>query len=545
MSFARAVRTVAGLTMVSRVLGFARDVLTADMLGSSGMSDAYFVAFKLPNFLRRLFAEGAFSVTFVPLFAKTAQAEGRAAAARFAEDAQAMLLAALIPLTVVLLLFMPLVMDVLAPGFERGSPRYALAVELCRITFPYLTLVSITALQGGVLNALDRYGPFATAPILFNLAMIGGLLLTPLFPTAAHALSWGEFAAGIIQVAWMMGSCKRAGIWLRLRWPRLTPDIKKLFTLMGPAAIGAGAVQINIFIDTMIGSLLPKGSISNLYYAERLYQLPLGVIGVAVGTALLPALARHVRADDRPGAKKLESRAIEASLLLSLPAAIALMVAGAPIMTALFARGAFTAQNAMESAGALAGYSAGIPAYVLAKTLSTGYYAREDTKTPLKFSLITVALNTVLALSFVLIFHFGVVGIAAATGITAWINVGMLAWGLRTRGLLGFDTRLRYALPRIIGATVLMAAVLYAIELPLAGWWSADLLRRGFGLALLVGGGLAVYGGVIVLSGAAKLSDVTGMLKRERRPTAPSGGLTEGGTAADNAIPPETLSSSL
>jgi putative peptidoglycan lipid II flippase len=538
MSFARAVRTVAGLTMVSRVLGFIRDLLTADMLGAGPMADAFFVAFKLPNFFRRLFAEGAFSVTFVPLFAKTAQADGQAAAARFAEESQAILLAILIPLTIALLLFMPAVMLVLAPGFEAGSDRYDLAVKLCRITFPYLTLISITALQGGVLNAMDRYGPFATAPILFNLCLIGGLLLTPLFPNAAYALSWGEFAAGVVQVIWMMGSCRRAGIWLKLRWPKLTPDVKRLLALTGPAAIGAGAVQINVFIDTMIGSLLPKGSISHLSYAERLYQLPLGVIGVAVGTALLPSLARHVRADDRPGAKRLEARAIEASLLLSLPAAVALIVAGGPIMTALFARGAFSPLDAALTAGALAGYSAGIPAYVLAKTLSAAYYAREDTKTPLKFSLITVALNTIFALSFVLIFHLGIVGISAATGITAWINVGLLAWGLRTRGLLGFDERLRHVLPRILGATVLMAAVLYAIELPLGGWWAADLARRGAGLVLLVGGGLAVYGGVIVLSGAAKLSDITGLLKRERAST-----LTKGEGKTDNPVPPETLSS--
>lgn len=540
MSFARAVRTVAGLTMVSRVLGFIRDLLTADILGAGPMADAFFVAFKLPNFLRRLFAEGAFSVTFVPLFAKRAHADGVASAAKFAEEAQAMLLAVLIPLTIALLLFMPLVMDVLAPGFVRGSGQYNLAVELCRITFPYLTLISITALQGGVLNALDRYGPFATAPILFNLALIGGLLLTPFFPSAAHALSWGEFAAGVVQVVWMMGSCRRAGIWLKLRVPRLTPEVKRLFVLMVPAAIGAGAVQINIFIDTMIGSLLPAGSISHLYYAERLYQLPLGVIGVAVGTALLPALARHVRADDRPGAKRLEARAIEASLLLSLPAAIALMVAGVPIMTALFARGAFSVESAVQTGGALAAYSAGIPAYVLAKTFSTAYYAREDTKTPLKFSLITVALNTILALTFVLVFHFGIVGISAATGITAWINVAMLAWGLKRRGLLGFDPRLMHVLPRIAGATIAMAVALAAIQYPLAGWWSADLLRRGAGIALLVGGGLAVYGAVIVLTGAAKLSEVTAMLKRERKVA-----LTEGGGKADkpNPIPPETLSS--
>ncbi|HEX4504565.1 MAG TPA: murein biosynthesis integral membrane protein MurJ [Alphaproteobacteria bacterium] len=539
MSFARAVRTVAGLTMVSRVLGFIRDVLTADLLGAGPMADAFFVAFKLPNFFRRLFAEGAFSVTFVPLFAKTAAAEGQPAAARFAEEAQAALLAILIPLTIALLLFMPAVMLVLAPGFETGSERYDLAVKLCRITFPYLTLVSITALQGGVLNALDRYGPFATAPILFNLCLIGGLLLTPLFPNAAYALSWGEFAAGVVQVIWMMGSCRRAGILLKPRWPKLTPQIKRLFTLMGPAAVGAGAVQINVFIDTMIGSLLPAGSISDLYYAERLYQLPLGVIGVAVGTALLPSLARHVRAGEKEGAKRLEARAIEASLLLSLPAAIALMVAGAPIMTALFARGHFTPEDALETAGALAGYSAGIPAYVLAKTLSTGYYAREDTKTPLKYSLITVALNTVFALSFVLIFHLGIVGISAATGITAWLNVGMLAMGLRNRGLLGFDRRLAHVLPRIVLATVMMAAALYAIQMPLHGWWSADIGRRGIGLALLVGGGLAVYGAIIVLSGAAKISDVTGLLKRER-----SSALTDDKGRTDNPIPPETLSSS-
>jgi len=536
MSFARAVTTVAGLTMVSRVLGFIRDLLTAAILGAGPMADAFFVAFKLPNLFRRLFAEGAFSVTFVPLFAKTAHADGQEAAAKFAEEAQAMLLTILVPLTIALLLFMPAVMQVLAPGFETGTPRYALAVELCRITFPYLTLISITALQGGVLNALDRYGPFATAPILFNLSLIAGLLATPLFPSAAHALSWGEFTAGIVQVVWMMGSCRRAGILLKLRWPRMTPQVKRLFILMGPAAIGAGAVQINIFIDTMIGSLLPSGSISHLYYAERLYQLPLGVIGVAVGTALLPSLARHVRDGDRPGAKRLEARAIEASLLLSLPAAIALMTAGRPIMIALFARGAFSVDSAIQTAGALAAYSAGIPAYVLAKTLSTAYFAREDTTTPLKFSLATVALNTIFALSFVLILHWGIVGISAATGITAWMNVGMLAWGLRKRGLLGFDDRLKRVLPRILLATGAMAAALYLIQLPLGGWWAADLGHRGAGMMLLVGGGLAVYFGMILASRASSFAEIAGLLRRERKR-----GLTAPSAERDNAFPSQAL----
>jgi putative peptidoglycan lipid II flippase len=305
---------------------------------------------------------------------------------------------------------------------------------------------------------------------------------------------------------------------------------------MGPAAIGAGAVQINIFIDTMIGSLLPAGSISHLYYAERLYQLPLGVIGVAIGTALLPSLARHVKADDREGAKQLESRAIEASLLLSLPAAVALMVAGQSIMIALFVRGAFTTAHAIQTAGALAAYSAGIPAYVLAKTLSTAYFAREDTKTPLKFSLITVALNTVLALSFVLILHFGIVGIAAATGVTAWLNVGMLAWGLKRQSLLGLDARLKRVLPRILFATLLMATALFLIQLPFAGWWSADLLRRGVSLTILVGGGLAVYGAAIMASGVATPKDIAALFRRDR-----SRGLTAGGGKGDKPAVPDLL----
>ena len=233
-----------------------------------------------------------------------------------------------------------------------------------------------------------------------------------------------------------------------------------------------------------------------------------------------------------PGAKQLESRAIEASLLLSLPAAIALMVSGRPIEIALFARGAFSVENAVHTAGALAAYSAGIPAYVLAKTLSTAYFAREDTKTPLKFSLITVALNTAFALFFVLVLHWGIVGISAATGITAWMNVGMLAWGLRSRGLLGFDARLRRVLPRILLATAAMAAALFAIQRPLDGWWAADLGHRGAGMALLVGGGLAVYFGAILATGASSVGEIAGLVRRERR-----SGLTAPPNEADKALP--------
>ena len=541
MSFARAVRTVAGLTMVSRVLGFVREMLVAGLLGATPIADAFFMALTLPNVFRRLFAEGAFSAAFVPLFSKTMQSEGKPAAARFAEEAQAIMLLILVPLTAVLWLLMPYVMLILAPGFARGTDRYDLAVTFCRITFPYLVFISITTLQGGVLNALDRYGPFAFAYTLFNICLIGGLLLTPFFPTAGHAAAWGEFVSGIIQVLWMMGSCRQAGIFLKLRWPKVTPAIKRLFALMAPTAVGAGASQINIYIDGVIASLLPAGAIAHLNYAARLYQLPLGVIGVAVGTALLPALARHVASNDRDGAKRLESRAFEAAMLLALPAAVALFVARQPFMIGLFVypHGAFHIADAIASGGALAAYAAGIPAYVLAKVLSTAYFAREDTRTPLKFSLIAIALNTALVLGLVLVFHMGIIGIAAATGVTAWLNVGLLALGLHRRGLLGFDARLRHVLPRILLANVAMAVALWAIQMPLESWWSeSGLIRRIVSLSALIGGGLAVYGGVIVLSGAAKLSDVTGLLKRER-----GSALTKGEAKTDNPLPPETFSS--
>jgi len=520
MNFGRAVTTVAGLTMVSRVLGFIREMLVAGMLGATPIADAFFVALTLPNVFRRLFAEGAFSVTFVPLFAKQAHADGREAAARFAEDAQAMLLTILIPLTIALWLAMPEVVRLLAPGFDPGTQRYDLTVTFCRITFPYLIFISVTTLQGGVLNALDRYGPFAFAYTLFNVCLIGGLLLTPLFPTAGHAAAWGEFAAGIIQVIWMMNSCRRAGILLKLRRPRLTPAIKRLFALMGPAAVGAGAVQINIYIDGIVASLLPVGSISNLNYAARLYQLPLGVIGIAVGTAMLPALARHVKSGDRPAAKALESRAIEAALLLSLPAAVALFVSRSQFMAGLFVypHGAFKLANALASAGALAAYSAGIPAYVLAKVLSTAYFAREDTSTPLKFSLIAIALNTTLVLTLVLAFHMGITGIAAATGVTAWLNVALLGFGLHRRGLLGFDARLKRTLPRILLANALMALALFLIQTPLAGWWSDEgIVRRILALFALVVGGLGVYAVAVLATGVAGPSDLKSMFRREPR----------------------------
>ncbi len=525
--------------MVSRVLGFIREMLVAGLLGATPAADAFLISLALPNVFRRLFAEGAFSAVFVPLFSKKLHSEGKEAAANFAEEAQAILLAVLIPLTIVIWIAMPWVVTLLASGFEHGSQRFELTVTFSRITFPYLIFISVTTLQGGVLNALDRYGPFAFAYTLFNICLIGGLLLTPLFPSAGHAAAWGEFAAGIVQVVWMIGSCYRAGIFLKLKLPRFSPEIKRLFILMGPAAIGAGAVQINIYVDGLVASWLTVGSIAHLNYAARLYQLPLGVIGIAIGTALLPALARFVKQDDHAGAKQLEARAIEAALLLSLPAAVALIVAARSFMEGLFVytHGAFRVDDAIASAGALGAYSAGIPAYVLAKVLSTAYFAREDTRTPLKFSLIAITLNTSLVLILVFAFDFGVIGIAAATGVTAWLNVLLLGLGLRRRDLLGFDARLRRVLPRILLASVLMGIALAGISSQLDGWlWQSGLLRRIAALSFLVIGGLAVYGAAIMASGVATPKDIAALFRRDR-----SRGLTAGGGKADKPAVPDLL----
>jgi putative peptidoglycan lipid II flippase len=512
VSLTKSVATLGGLTLISRVLGFIRDLLAADMLGAGPIAEAALVAFRLPNLFRRLFAEGAFSVAFVPLFSKKLEAGGIDEAAIFAEEAQVIMLSILFPLTILAVIFMPEIMPLLAWGFKPGTERFDLAVTLSRITFPYLILISVSALQGGVLNALDKYWAFATAPILFNLCLILGFAFTRFMPTAGHALAWGEALAGVAQLLWMMRACRKAGLHLRLRRPRLSQMVKRLFIVMGPAAVGAGAAQINILIDQQIASILPTGAIPYLYYADRLNQLPLGVIGVAIGTALLPSLSRHAKAGELLKLRETKAQAVEISLLLALPAAVALMVAARPIMEALFVRGKFSAEDAGFAAQALAAYSVGIPAYVLAKVLSAGFFAQEDTRTPVNFALITVAANTVLALS--LIHTLSFVGIALATGLTAWLNVFLLARRLNKHNLLHFEARLKFALPRLLGAALLMAAALAGIDYGFSGWWLGSIPERAIALAALVTGGLVVYGGVALATGVLKPSDLRALRRR-------------------------------
>ena len=316
----RSFATVSSYTMLSRLLGFVRDVMIAAILGAGPLADAFFVAFKLPNFLRRLFAEGAFNAGFVPLFAGTLEADGKVAARAFAEQAQAILLAILVPLVIVAIAAMPWVIAVMAPGFEYGGERYLRAVELSRITFVYILFISLVALQGGVLNSLGKFAAAAAAPMVLNLCLIGALLVSMLWQASpAIALAWGVAAAGLMQYLWLRVSVGREAMALGFRRPRWTPEIRRLFGLVLPGVLGAGVAQINLLADVFFASLLPAGAVSYLYYADRLNQLPLGVIGIAVGTALLPLLARQIRAGEAEAALTSQNRALELALLLTLP----------------------------------------------------------------------------------------------------------------------------------------------------------------------------------------------------------------------------------
>ncbi len=493
--------------MASRVLGFVRDILIARFLGTGPVADAFFVAFKFPNFFRRLFAEGAFNAAFVPQFARTLQADGHQAAKLFAEQTLAMLLAVLVPLTLLAQFAMPSLMVVIAPGFLDTPATFDLAVELTRITFPYLMFMALLALYAGILNSLNLFASAAAAPIVLNLVLISALLfLRTVTPTVGHALAWGVAAAGVAQLIVVAIAGARHGMDLRLPWPRLTPQVARTMRLMIPGAIGAGVVQINLVIDTILASTLPTGSISYLYFADRVSQLPLGVIGVAIGIALLPLLSRQIRAGDAAAATASQNRAIELALLLTVPAGLALMVISAPVVAVLFQRGAFSAPAAAATASALTAFAAGLPAYVLIKTLTPGYFAREDTATPVKIAAVAVVLNVVLAVTLMQVFAH--VGIAAATATSSWVNTALLGTVLHRRGHLRFDPRLRRRAPRIVAAAVVMAAVLWLAMSVARPVLAAPGLPAIAALAGLIALGGAVYAAAVAAFGAASVSDL-------------------------------------
>src|SRR5438034_11532972 len=464
MALLRSVATVGSYTLVSRVFGFIRDILTAAILGAGPIADAFFVAQRLPNLFRSLFAEGAFNAAFVPLASGTLAEGGKPAVRAFAEEAFAVLFAVLLVFVLLGEIFMPWLMAVIAPGFGAEPGKFDLVVTLTRITFPYLLFISLTALQGGLLNAVDRFAAPAATPILLNLFLIAALRPMAHFGWQdGQALAWALSAAGVAQFFWLMVSCTRAGVGLRLRWPRLTPRIKDTLRIMGPGVLGAGVTQLNLVISTALASLLPGGSVSYLYYADRLNQLPLGVVGIAVGTAILPSLSRRIRLGDLADAVTVQNRGIEVAVLLTLPAAIALAVLATPILSVLFQRGAFGPADTAATAAALAAYAAGLPAFVLIRVLAPAFFARHDTATPVKVAVIAMAIN--LALTLILMQFLAHIGIALATTAAGWLNALMLLAVLIRRRHFAFDRRARRNLPRVGAAALGMGVILAGLRM--------------------------------------------------------------------------------
>lgn len=516
MTLFLSIATVGGWTMVSRVLGFARDVLIANVIGAGLIADAFFVAFKFPNFFRRLFAEGAFNAAFVPLFAGRLTTDGREAAVKFAAEAAAVLGTVMLVFSAAVMLTMPWLMLAIAPGFVDQPDKFDLTVDLTRLTFPYLMFMSLVALMGGVLNSLQRFAATAATPIVLNIVLIAVLLGVRFgfLPDPGHAMAWGVAVAGLAQLLCIAYACRRAGIMFVPSRPRLTPGVKRLMVLMAPALLGAGVVQVNVVIDVILASTLREGSVSFLYYADRVNQLPLGVVGVAVGITLLPLLTRQLRSGDADAALNSQNRAIEFALTLTLPAAVALIVIPGPIVTVLFQRGAFDTAVAGATAGALAAFAAGLPAYVLIKTLTPGFFAREDTKTPVKVAVIAMISNVVLAL--VLMQVLAHVGIALATALSSWFNAIALALLLVRRGHIAFDIRLRRCVPRLILASAVMGVALWWGAGTLAEPLSGDEVHRIAALSVLVAAGGGLFALISFVTGAVKLHDLRSAMSRHR-----------------------------
>lgn len=517
MNLAKTLGSVGGLTLVSRVLALVRDSLQATFVGAGFASDAFLVAFRLPNMFRALFAEGAFSAAFIPMFNKrVAEGGGPSAGYLFAERALSVLFPILVIFTVVMLIAAWPVTWALSGGFNDPTPeQFAFAVTLSRITIPYLALISLVSLLGGILNSLNRFWVNAAAPILLNVAMIAGLLFfhgaDPYETARVQAIS--VTAGGVLQLAWLVFACRGAGVRLRLRMPKVDDDVRHLMKLMLPAALGAGATQINLLVSTALaGSMLEAGSISYIYYADRLNQLPLGLIGIGLGTILLPTLSRLLASGKQDEAMETQNRGIELALFLTLPAMAALMISAEPIIRGLFQHGAFTAEDTVKCAWALAAFSIGLPAYVLVKVLTPGYYAREDTKTPVRYATISIGVNLVGNL--ILIPWIGHVGPPLATALAALVNVALLYATLRKRGHFAADSRLVRRLPRLALAALLMGAALFGLDRLLDPYLTGTFLIRSLALGVLVAGGTAIYGIACFVTRAFTIGDLKSLMRK-------------------------------
>lgn len=521
MSLLKSTGTIGGLTLVSRIAGFARDMIMARILGAGMAADAFFLAFQLPNIFRRLFAEGAFSAAYVPMFSKRLHGPGgREAAESFSSDVLSVFLPVLLAFTALFLIAMPGVIWLMADDYQEVPGKFELTVALARITFPYIILISLATLLTGILNSLSRFAPGASFPVLLNLCLIAALLIGGELRGAggndtvvAYALAFGVAAGGVLQLAWMVLWTMRAGIRLRIHRPRLSPEVKELGIIILPAIFGAGVYQVNQLVQLYFVTELPGGSLAYLNYADRLNQLPLGVIGIALGTAILPALSRHVGGGDQAGADRLQSSAIELALLLTIPAAAALAICAEPFVTAFFLGGRFDPADVEVTAAVLTALVLGLPAYVLIKVLTPAFFSRKDTRTPVWAALAGLVFFVLFNAFF--LDRFGIVGLAASSAVSAWLNCTLLYVILVRRGLYRMESGLALRIARQALAAAAMALVLWLLREQLAGWFAGGAIERVAAIAALVVPGALAYFGIAWAVGAIDRNRLNLFVKRK------------------------------
>lgn len=521
MKLIRSTATIGAMTLISRLLGLVRDVLLAKFLGASVINDALIAATRLPNLFRRMFAEGAFNAAFVPLYARRLEGEGDDAAANFAGEAFAALLVLVMGIVIIFELTMPWSLNLVGGGLDRVSSTpgqlapYDLAVIYARITMPYLMLMSIAALISGMLNARHYFAVAAFVPALLNVVWIAILVYASqnAMPTTALAkwLAVGMTFSGLLQAGALWWALKRAGISLPRKWPRLTSGVKRLVVLGVPGLLSAGSTQINLAVSTAVATY-KDGAASWLYYADRLYQLPLALIGIAMGIALLPTLSRRLRAGDDQGAMNAMNRGMEIAAFLTIPAAVALFLIPNFLIGGLLERGQFTSLDTNNAALALSMFAFGLPAFVLLKVLTPAFFARENTKTPMIFASISALINLVLGVA--LFFTIGFYGLAIATSIAAWINVICLGVILHREKLFRFDKRLKNRLPRILLASLFMGLVLWWVEQHASGLLAGALFKDYIVLLAVCGVGGIAYVIAAFIFRAFNINDIRDTLKK-------------------------------
>jgi putative peptidoglycan lipid II flippase len=500
MNLLKALAAVSSMTLLSRILGFVRDAITARVFGAGLMTDAFFVAFKIPNLLRRLFAEGAFSQAFVPILAEYKNRRGHDATQTLVNQVGTALTLALVVVALLGIVGAPWVAYVSAPGFRAEPDKFALTVTLLRITFPYIIFISLVALAAGILNTHSKFSAPAFAPVLLNVAMIAAALwLAPYFDPPILALGWGVALGGVLQLAWMLPHLLKIRMLPRPTLKFDDPGVKRILKLMAPATLGVSVAQISLLINTIFASFLATGSVSWLYYADRLMEFPAGMLGVALGTILLPSLAKHYADDNSADYSKLLDWGLRLTLLLALPAAAALAVLAVPLITTLFHYGAFNSNDVVMTQQALVAYSLGLVGLILVKVLAPGFYARQNIKTPVKVAIFTLVVTQLMNLAFII--PLGHAGLALSIGLAACLNAGLLLHLLKKHQIYQPQPGWAAYFLRVLMAVSLMAAMLFYAKGESQWWLAAGFLDRTIKLSLLVGGGVGLYFGALGLMG--------------------------------------------